>query len=113
MSNLQQELHESFARIMRTRRQNLGWSVQDLTNATEKLGHKVTRSSLAMAENGKNVKTFRLVEVIVICKALNLPLSALLFEHEIAMEILESDSATAKERLSVALFDTIQNKLVS
>ena len=113
MSDFSLQLTKNFSRIMRIRRQNLGWSAQDLTNKTEELGHKVSRSSLSGLENNRNKDRLNLPDALVIAEALQLPLRAMLFEDSRAMKVLETESENSKAILATALFDTVHTKIDS
>ena len=111
MSDFSINLVHNFSRLMRIRRQNLGWSTQDLTDRTEELGHKISRSALSGLENNRNKDNLSLADAIIICEALSLPLRALLFDNERAMQALEQDSQDSKELLALALFNTAHDQL--
>lgn len=111
MSDFSLQLTKNFSRIMRTRRKNLGWSVQNLVDRLEELGHSVSRSTLSGLENGRNKDRLNLSDAIMICEALELPLRAFLFEDERAMRVLEHDAIQSKELLAITLFNTVQDNL--
>ena len=111
MSDFSLQLTKNFSRIMRIRRQNLGWSVQNLVDRLEELGHPISRSTLSGLENNRNKDRLNLPDAIMICEALELPLRAFLFEDERAMQVLEHDAGESKELLAITLFNIVQDNL--
>ena len=109
MNTWSNNLVQEFSKAMRLRRKSLSWSVQDLVDKTEELGHKISRSTLSGLENNRNKDRLNLPDAIVICEALELPLRALLCEDSRAMKILDADPMASKAMLANSLLDALMN----
>ena len=109
MNTWSNNLVQEFSKAMRLRRKALSWSVQDLVDKTEELGHKISRSTLSGLENNRNKDRLNLPDAIVICEALELPLRALLCEDSRAMKILDADPMASKAMLANSLLDALMN----
>lgn len=109
MSTWSNDLVKKFSKAMRARRKALSWSVQDLSDKTDELGHPISRSTLSGLENNRNKDRLNLPDVIVVCEALDLPLRAFLFDDSRAMQVLEADPVSSKDVLAASLLDPLSS----
>lgn len=81
MSEWSESLVTRIAGAIRTRRQQLGLSVQEVADRTAELGHPLNRSTLSDLENGRRKDRLLIGDALALAHVLRMPVGALLYPN--------------------------------